>query len=142
MELSSNNPEFNILSEGVQGVGKVVGRVSDVTNSEISAVSVDDEGNLDEDELDEIDIMPIVHGVYYDPWSKSLKCDTELLKVVVNPQWTLQECIEEAETYYGERFFELEKKGNLMLQSRTQNCHFLQLFFDCLNIQECSVAIM
>lgn len=55
--------------------------------------------------------MPIVHGVYYDRWKKVLKCDPDLLKVVVNPEWTLQECIEEADTHYGERFFELEKKG-------------------------------
>ena len=46
--------------------------------------SLDDDYNIDDDELDDIKNMPIVHGVYYDPWTRKLKCDKELFKVIIN----------------------------------------------------------
>ena len=55
--------------------------------------------------------MPIVCGTYYNPWTKSMKCDNELLRVVVNPEWTMEEVCEETCTILNERFFELEKRG-------------------------------
>jgi hypothetical protein len=75
--------------------------------------------------------MPIIHGTYYDPWKKTLECDKNLLKVVVNPEWSLKECIEEAETYHGERFFELEKKGSLYFVrgKQTTISHLITHFF-------------
>jgi hypothetical protein len=113
LELNSNNPEINILADSVRGVGKLVNRNKTENASWHSSTLAGDleDGNLDDEEIEEIMDMPIVHGVYYDRWTKVLKCDPDLLKVVVNPEWTLQECIEEADTHYGERFFELEKKG-------------------------------
>ena len=35
--------------------------------------------------------MPIVHGTYYDPISKTLKCDEDLMSIIINPDWTVGE---------------------------------------------------
>ena len=69
------------------------------------------ESNLDDEELEEIKDMPIVHGCYFDPWTKNMKCDPDLLKVVVDPTWTPYESELEAKALWAERFFQLSSKG-------------------------------
>ena len=104
MELMHNNPEYNILKDGVATVGKVA-------HAHGSQKSLDEESNLDDEELAEIRDMPIVHGCYFDPWTKTMRCDPDLLKVHVDPTWTVYESELEAQAMWAERFFQLSTKG-------------------------------
>lgn len=104
MELIHNDPEYNILKKGVKIIGKVA-------HAHGSQKSLDEESNLDDTELAEIMDMPIVHGCYFDPWTKTMKCDPDLLKVIVDPTWTVYESELEAKAMWAERYFQLSTKG-------------------------------
>lgn len=104
MELLHNDPEYNCLKEGVKTVGKI-------SQAHGALKSLHEESNLDDEELEEIKDMPIVHGCYFDPWTKNMKCDPDLLKVVVDPTWTPYESELEAKALWAERFFQLSSKG-------------------------------
>tara|TARA_A100001015_G_scaffold298342_1_gene380948 strand:+ start:2510 stop:3736 length:1227 start_codon:yes stop_codon:yes gene_type:complete len=104
LELLHNDPEYNILKKGVKTIGKVA-------HAHGSLKSLEEESNLDDEELAEIKDMPIVHGCYFDPWTKTMKCDPDLLKVIVDPTWSVYESELEAKAMWAERYFQLSSKG-------------------------------
>ena len=99
---------FSLLSQGVTEIGRVL------TNEEFgeSGLRNAKETNLNEEEVKEIfNELPIVHGTYYHPSKKELRFEPSFMKVVVDPDFSIQECENEAIALCKDKFFELESKG-------------------------------
>ena len=97
-KLQAQGKRINAI--GVKGIGQ-----------ELSSKEFFMDSKLDGEELDEVHGMPWVHGTYYDPWEKQACADNKLLKVVVDPSRTQQECIEETEDQWNVRYDELAACG-------------------------------
>lgn len=105
MELAHNDPEYSMLNNNVKEIGRVI------TSYGEKEASMEEESALNDEEIEEIKHMPIVHGVYYDPFTKKMKYDEDLMKILINPDWTIAELDTEAVAMWSERYFQLEEKG-------------------------------
>ena len=97
---------FSLLSEGVVNTGRTL------ENDEIGEFGKKPkETNLGEDEVKEIHSLPIVHGTYYNPRNKKLYYDQDFTKVVVNSNYSINECENETNAHCKDTFFDLEARG-------------------------------